>query len=50
MLEQADGRGVVFVFQGDGHRSDELTKRIPELRAVPDVTAVELVEIDDMLT
>lgn len=49
MLERFDDHGVAFVLGSDSHRPDELTERIPELRAVADDTAVELIEIDDIL-
>lgn len=49
MLERFDGHGVAFVLGSDSHRPDELTERIPELRAVADETAVELVEAERIL-
>jgi len=49
MLERFDDHGVAFVLGSDSHRPDELTERVPELRAVADDTAVELVDIGDVL-
>lgn len=49
MLERFDDHDVAFVLGSDSHRPDELTARIPELRAVAENTAVELVGIDDVL-
>ena len=50
MLERFDGHGVAFVLGSDSHRPHELTERVPELRAFVDDTAVELADIDDVLT
>lgn len=49
MLEWFEEHGVAFVLGSDSHRPDELTERVPELQAVADDTAVELVAIDDVL-
>jgi len=49
LLEVFDAHNVGFVLGTDSHRPDELTERVPELRAVAEDGAVELVEIDDVL-
>lgn len=49
MLERFDGHDIAFVLGSDSHRPGELTKRVPELQAAVEETAVELVGIDDLL-
>lgn len=49
MLSQFADHGVGFVLGTDSHRPDELTERVPELRAVADDAVLELVELDDLL-
>ena len=49
MLGVFAAHDVGFVLGTDSHRPAELTERVPELRAVVDDAAIELVEIDSVL-
>jgi histidinol-phosphatase (PHP family) len=50
MLSPFCDRGVEFVLGTDSHRPDELTRRVPALKAVADETDAELVGLESILS
>ena len=49
MLSIFDAHDVGFVLGTDSHRPEELTERVPELRATAEDAAIDVLEIDSVL-